>query len=102
MIAKNVNTHAHGDVHLVVLAHLRRRWSLSGRDGFGTQARWDSTLFRKWKRYFLSDQMRWSSRPDARVASGQFIPRAEVGHAPACPVSHEIGASGQPSREAVR
>jgi hypothetical protein len=34
MIAKNVNTHAHGDVHLVVLAHLRRRWSLSGRDGF--------------------------------------------------------------------
>jgi hypothetical protein len=36
MIAENVNTHAHGDVHLVVLAHLRRRWSLSGRDGFRT------------------------------------------------------------------
>jgi hypothetical protein len=34
MIAENVNTHAHGDVHLVVLAHLRRRWSLSGRNGF--------------------------------------------------------------------
>jgi hypothetical protein len=31
---ENVNTHAHGDVHLVVLAHLRRRWSLSGREGF--------------------------------------------------------------------
>jgi hypothetical protein len=36
MIAENVNTHAHGEVHLVVLAHLRRRWSLSGRDRFGT------------------------------------------------------------------
>jgi hypothetical protein len=35
MIAKNVNTYAHGDIHLVVLAHLRMRWSLSGRDGFG-------------------------------------------------------------------
>jgi hypothetical protein len=35
MIAENVNTHAHGDVHLVVLAHLRRRWSLSGKEGFG-------------------------------------------------------------------
>jgi hypothetical protein len=32
---ENANTHAHGDVHLVMLAHLRRRWSLSGRDGFG-------------------------------------------------------------------
>jgi hypothetical protein len=36
MIAENVNTHAHGDVHLVVLAYLQRRWSLSGRDGIGT------------------------------------------------------------------
>jgi hypothetical protein len=36
MIVENVNTHAHGEVHLVVLAYLRRRWSLSGRDGFGT------------------------------------------------------------------
>jgi hypothetical protein len=34
MIAENVNTHAHGDVQLVVLAHLRRRWSLNGRDEF--------------------------------------------------------------------
>jgi hypothetical protein len=34
MIVKNVNTHAHGDIHLVVLAHLRRRWNLSSRDGF--------------------------------------------------------------------
>jgi hypothetical protein len=31
----NANTHVHGGVHLVVLAHLRRRWSLSGREGFG-------------------------------------------------------------------
>jgi hypothetical protein len=36
MIVENVNTHAHGDVHLGVLAHLRRRWSWSDRDGFGT------------------------------------------------------------------
>jgi hypothetical protein len=33
MTAKNANTHAYGDVHLVMLAHLRRRWRLSGRDG---------------------------------------------------------------------
>jgi hypothetical protein len=32
---ENANTHAHGDVHLVVLAHLRRWWSLSGREGLG-------------------------------------------------------------------
>jgi hypothetical protein len=30
---ENANIHAHGDVHLVILANLRRRWSLSGRDG---------------------------------------------------------------------
>jgi hypothetical protein len=34
MIAENINTYAHGDVYLVVLAHLRRRWSLSGKGGF--------------------------------------------------------------------
>jgi hypothetical protein len=33
---ENTNTHSHDNVLLVVLAHLRRRWSLSGRDGFGT------------------------------------------------------------------
>jgi hypothetical protein len=32
---ENANTHAHGDNHLVVLAHLRRHWSLSGREGLG-------------------------------------------------------------------
>jgi hypothetical protein len=31
---KNANTLAHDDDHLVMLAHLRRRWSLSGREGF--------------------------------------------------------------------
>jgi hypothetical protein len=45
MIAEIVNTHAHGDVHLVVLAHLRRMWSLSGRDGFGTLSQKCSSLF---------------------------------------------------------
>jgi hypothetical protein len=29
---ENANTHAHDGVHLVVLAHLRRRWSLSDRE----------------------------------------------------------------------
>jgi hypothetical protein len=32
---ENANTRAHGDVHMVVLAHLRRQWSLRGREGFG-------------------------------------------------------------------
>jgi hypothetical protein len=58
--------------------------------------------FGKWKRYFLSDQTRWSSRPDARVTSGRFIPRAEVGRAPARSVGHGISASGQAPREATR
>jgi hypothetical protein len=31
---ENANTHAHGDVHLVMLAHLRRRWCLSDREEF--------------------------------------------------------------------
>jgi hypothetical protein len=35
MIVKNANTLAHGGVHLLVLAHLQRRWSLRGREGFG-------------------------------------------------------------------
>jgi len=30
------NTHAHIGLHLVVLAHLQRRWSLRGREGFGS------------------------------------------------------------------
>jgi hypothetical protein len=34
IIVKNANTLAHGGEHLVVLAHLRRRWSLRGREGF--------------------------------------------------------------------
>jgi hypothetical protein len=32
---ENANTLAHDDDHLVMLAHLQRRWSLSGREGFG-------------------------------------------------------------------
>jgi hypothetical protein len=32
---ENANTHAHDDLHMVVLAYLRRWWSLSGREGFG-------------------------------------------------------------------
>jgi hypothetical protein len=34
-VHENANTHSHGDVHLLMLAHLRRWWSLSCRDGFG-------------------------------------------------------------------
>jgi hypothetical protein len=58
-------------------------------------------FFEKWKRYFLSDQTQWSSLPDARVASGQFIPRAEAARALARPVGHGIGTSGQAPREAA-
>jgi hypothetical protein len=52
MIVKNANTHAHGGVHLVVLAYLQRRWSLSDRKGFGffSQARRDLALFGEVKR----------------------------------------------------
>jgi hypothetical protein len=32
---ENANTLAHDDIHMVMLAHLGRRWSLSGREGFG-------------------------------------------------------------------
>jgi hypothetical protein len=49
---ENGNTHAHGDVHLVMLAHLRWRWSLSGRDGFDA---------------FWEVEMLFSKRPDAVV-----------------------------------
>jgi hypothetical protein len=45
MIAKNVNTHAYGDIHIVVLTHLRRRWSLSDRDGFGALSQKVKCLF---------------------------------------------------------
>jgi hypothetical protein len=62
-----------------MLAYLRRRWRFFG----------------KWKHYFLSDRTWWSSRPDARVASDQFILRAEVGRAPARPVGHGTGTSGR-------
>jgi hypothetical protein len=30
---ENTNTRAHGDVHMVVLAHLQRQWSLRSREG---------------------------------------------------------------------
>jgi hypothetical protein len=32
---ENANTLAHGDIHMLVLAYLQRRWSLSSREGFG-------------------------------------------------------------------
>jgi uncharacterized protein YaaW (UPF0174 family) len=35
-VCKNANTLAHVVEHLVVLATLRRRWSLSGREGLGS------------------------------------------------------------------
>jgi predicted SnoaL-like aldol condensation-catalyzing enzyme len=65
MIAKNVNTNAHGDVHLVVLAHLRRRWSLSGRDEFST-----FDAFREVETLFSERSDAVVSRPNAsRVRS---------------------------------
>jgi hypothetical protein len=35
IIVKNANTRAQGGEHLLVFAHLQRRWNLSGSDGFG-------------------------------------------------------------------
>jgi hypothetical protein len=55
---ENANTHAHGDDHLVVLALLQWRWSLSGREGLGSSlppaelARRDSGIFEELKRLF--------------------------------------------------
>jgi hypothetical protein len=45
---ENANTLAHDDDHMVVLAHLRWRWSLSGREGLAL----DSGVFKKLKRLF--------------------------------------------------
>jgi hypothetical protein len=67
MIAENVNTHAHGDVHLVVLAHLRRRWSLSGRDGFGEFLEVIFTVFSALDAGFGSIG-RWPQRPVSYAA----------------------------------
>jgi hypothetical protein len=58
MIVKNANTRAQGGEHLLVLAHLRRWWSLSGREGLGSSlppaelARWDLGVFEELKRLF--------------------------------------------------
>jgi hypothetical protein len=50
MIVKNINTHAHGDVYLVVLAHFAKVVEM----GLGFNAFWEvETLF--------------SERPDAMV-----------------------------------
>jgi hypothetical protein len=55
---KNANTLAHDDDHLVVLAPLRRRLSLSSRGGLGSSlpsaklARQDSGVFKEMKHLF--------------------------------------------------
>ena len=45
MFCENMLTLVHKVIHLVMLAHLQRRWCL--------QARWDSALSEKWNAYFL-------------------------------------------------
>ena len=75
-------THLHiGGVHLVVLAHLQRRWSSRVERGVGSSlppaelARWDSAHLRKLSAYFLLRQWEfWRSRgekhsPDAGSGS---------------------------------
>jgi hypothetical protein len=64
MIVENINTHVHGDVHLVVLAYLRKRWSFS--------------KFVEVKCPFSVDWTWWSNRLDARVTSGQFKPQVKL------------------------
>jgi hypothetical protein len=57
-VCENANTLAYVVDHMVVLAHLRRRWSLSGREGLGPSlpptelARLDSGIFEELKRLF--------------------------------------------------
>jgi hypothetical protein len=57
-VCENANTLAHVIDHMVVLAHLRRRRSLSGREGLGPSllpaelARRDSSVFEELKRLF--------------------------------------------------
>jgi hypothetical protein len=57
-VCENANTLAHVVDHMVVLAHLRRRRSLSGREGLGPSlppaklARQDSGVFEELKRLF--------------------------------------------------
>jgi hypothetical protein len=57
-VCENANTLAHVVDHMVVLAHLRRRWSLRGREGLGPSlpptelARWDSGVFKELKLLF--------------------------------------------------
>jgi hypothetical protein len=71
MIAENVNTHAHGKVHWVVLEHLQRRWSLSGRDVFGilsppAELAWQDTVnFQKCSSLFLVHRTLASGAPNA-------------------------------------
>jgi hypothetical protein len=50
-VYENANTLAHVVDHLVVLAHLRWRWSLSDREGLGSSRR-DSGVFEELKRLF--------------------------------------------------
>jgi hypothetical protein len=55
---ENANTLTHDEFTLVVLARLRRRWSLSGREGLWSSlppaelARRDSGIFEELKRLF--------------------------------------------------
>jgi hypothetical protein len=81
MIAENVNTHAYGDVHSVVLAQLRRRWSLSGRDGVGSEAGFD---------VFFESVLHCFCAPDADPVSDVLCRNnAAAEFAPACPVARE-------------
>jgi hypothetical protein len=90
---ENANTHAHDGVHLVVLAHLRRRWSLNSREGFGVLSAQDSGVFKEIKCLFsIAPEARKgcenpeclslknSNRTLSRwtCASGQFKPQAET------------------------
>jgi hypothetical protein len=57
-VCENANTLAHVVDHMMVLAHLRRRWSLSDREGLGPSlppaelVRRDSGIFEELKRLF--------------------------------------------------
>jgi hypothetical protein len=75
---------------LVLFAHLRRWWSLSGRDGFG--ARWDSTLFMKVKRLFPTTPVaEFFSKPswiETEANGGHWGDRTRSQHVRTRPVSN--------------
>jgi hypothetical protein len=119
-------THAHGDIHMVVLALLRRRWSLSGGEGFGVLSpsrrackRGIQAFSRKWNVYFplhrrqekvakvrsvslwQTPTRRWTGRGPGLTERVRSVQRG-AGTKGLQPARHGTGASGQAPKGAER